>query len=283
VPSFLRSDAGPELATRDPRLADAAPDLPPYDEAFDEPGDEPPYDALASEARPVSGTTRDVEPWARAAPPAAGAMGTAAGGPGPFAGDEDEADWQQPQRSSGGLSRVLGWDRRPRAGSGRPQQPRSDREPAWERPRRYEAYPTLKTRVGMGSPSRLWLYAGALVVAALVLFFVPPLFLRQGGGTGNPGASASAGASGPGASGAVGSGAVSSATPAPTRTPARRTYTVRQGDTLTSIATRFKITVDQLLAANKQIKDPNKLNIGDVLVIPSPAPSEITDSEPSPT
>src|SRR5262249_57888711 len=87
-----------------------------------------------------------------------------------------------PPPSSGGLAKAFGWDRRPKAGSGR--NPRPEAQPSWEKPRRYEAYPTLKTRVGFGAPSRLLLYAAALLVAAVVLFFVPPILLRSGGGGG---------------------------------------------------------------------------------------------------
>jgi LysM repeat protein len=122
----------------------------------------------------------------------------------------------------------------------------------------------------MPTPSRLVLASGALVLAALVLFFVPPLFLGQGGVTG-PGASGSAGASG-----AVPSTRVSVA---PTKVPAPtpKTYTVKSGDTLSTIAKRFGVTVEEILAANKNIKNPNKIAIGDVIVIPSAAPSEVLD------
>ena len=44
------------------------------------------------------------------------------------------------------------------------------------------------------------------------------------------------------------------------------TYTVKAGDTLSKIATRFGITLQQLLDANPQYKtNPNKLQVGDVL------------------
>ena len=35
--------------------------------------------------------------------------------------------------------------------------------------------------------------------------------------------------------------------------------------------------MDALLAANKQIKNPNKISVGDVLMIPSKTPDEVTD------
>ena len=58
--------------------------------------------------------------------------------------------------------------------------------PAWERPRKYEAYPSLRTRVGlpaMGAPPRIVVALAALVIAALVLFFVGPMLLGLGGGS----------------------------------------------------------------------------------------------------
>jgi LysM repeat protein len=129
----------------------------------------------------------------------------------------------------------------------------------------------------MPAPPRLLVAAGAVLLAAAILFFVPALLLKPGGGsaaTASPSAAAS------------GSGAVSAApsTPAPTPTPPKQTvYTVRQGDTLLRIATRFGVTVEALRAANKNIKDPNKIAIGDKIIIPSAAPSEIIDGGPTST
>ncbi len=42
------------------------------------------------------------------------------------------------------------------------------------------------------------------------------------------------------------------------------TYTVKPGDTLSKIATRNGMTLAQLLQANPQIKDPNRISVGDV-------------------
>ena len=46
------------------------------------------------------------------------------------------------------------------------------------------------------------------------------------------------------------------------------TYTVRPGDTLSKIAMRNGVTVAQLMQANPQIKDPNKIKVGDVINVP---------------
>ncbi len=146
--------------------------------------------------------------------------------------------------------------------------------PAWEGPRRFEAYPTLKTRVGLPSVPRIALAALALLVAAGILFslpFVLPFVLRLGGA----------------------GGAAASPTPtpapsvslAPTEPPAptAQVYVVKQGDTMLKIAKKFGLSVEELLAANKQIKNPNKISIGDELNIPAPAPSEIISGGEAPS
>ena len=54
-----------------------------------------------------------------------------------------------------------------------------------------------------------------------------------------------------------------------------RLYTVRPTDTLAAIAHRFSVTVDQVLAVNPQIKDPNVIFVGQVICIPKVAPRPI--------
>jgi murein DD-endopeptidase MepM/ murein hydrolase activator NlpD len=46
------------------------------------------------------------------------------------------------------------------------------------------------------------------------------------------------------------------------------TYNVKPGDTLSKIATRNGLTLAQLLQANPQIKDPNRINVGDAINLP---------------
>ena len=62
-----------------------------------------------------------------------------------------------------------------------------------------------------------------------------------------------------------------SSEPSPTVAPSATTvYVVKKGDTLIAIAKRFKITLKALQAANPQVTDPTKLQIGQKLVIPAP-------------
>jgi LysM repeat protein len=53
---------------------------------------------------------------------------------------------------------------------------------------------------------------------------------------------------------------------------------VAKGDTMSKIAKRYGLTIEALLAANPQIKNPNKIKVGDEITIPVPvqddAPAE---------
>ena len=147
--------------------------------------------------------------------------------------------------------------------------------PSWERSRRYEAYPSIKARVsapGMPQLPRVAVLFGALIVAALLVFLLPTL-LNVGGKVDNgSGASASP-------SNAVASASVEP-TPIPAPTPV--TYTIKAGDTLNKIAKKFNVTVAAIEAANKdRIKDPNRIKVGDTIVIPTPPPAEVGGGEPS--
>jgi nucleoid-associated protein YgaU len=191
---------------------------------------------------------------------------------------EEDRYEERPQRAGAlaalaGLGGLFRRDPRPRAGAPRAiRQADIDRgAPSWERPRRSEAYPTLKTRMRLPGMSPLLIGLLALGVAAIVLFALPGLFLTSGPGTGGASPSPSGGPS-----------AVASPTPSPS--PTQLTYTIAKGDTLARIAKKYKLTVEQLLAANPQIKDPNKIAAGDVLNIPSSSPSPVVDAgSPSPS
>jgi LysM repeat protein len=66
-------------------------------------------------------------------------------------------------------------------------------------------------------------------------------------------------------------------TPVPQRTP--QLYIVAPGDTMSRIANRFGVPLDQLIEANREnIPDPDALQIGDEVIIPAVAPDEIGES-----
>ena len=54
------------------------------------------------------------------------------------------------------------------------------------------------------------------------------------------------------------------------------TYTVKAGDTLSKIASRNGLTLPQLLQANPQISDPNKIKVGDPLNLPNSNANDAT-------
>ena len=118
---------------------------------------------------------------------------------------------------------------------------------------------------------RVALLAGALGIAALALFFLPAL-LGIGGGGATPSAS-------PSATPRV--TASPSATPVPEPTP--QVYVIKEGDTLSKIAKRNDITLDELLAANKEtIKDPDRISVGDEIIIPVPVPEDVSGGSEEP-
>jgi LysM repeat protein len=175
--------------------------------------------------------------------------------------------------------------RRPTVSSTRDRSRERDREraaderdehvgPSWEHARRYEAYPSIKSRGLPNVPQlpRTTVLVGALVVAALLLFLLPTV-LNIGGRVASPGASA-----GPSAAAAS-----ASLEPTPVPAPTPQIYTVKAGDALARIARQFGLTVEQLLDANKDIKDPNRIKVGDKIIIPTPPPEEVPAESTSPS
>lgn len=73
-------------------------------------------------------------------------------------------------------------------------------------------------------------------------------------------------------------GVVAAETPLPSLTPF--TYTIQQGDTISSIALQFGVSMDDLQAANPEIS-PNAMSVGQVINIPSNP--ENPSGEPTPT
>ncbi len=65
----------------------------------------------------------------------------------------------------------------------------------------------------------------------------------------------------------------------PVTCPNGTLYTVKAGDTMLDIATRFGVTLQALLAANPQVTDPNRIFAGQTLCIPS---LPVTPAPPAP-
>ena len=146
--------------------------------------------------------------------------------------------------------------------------------PAWERPRRLEAYPTIRERRMPGSSiggQPVILGAIAILIAAVALFFLPSLLpIGSPGATPTPSPGATSGAS------AAASGA---ALATPTPGPTDHVYVVQAGDTMSRIAARFGVPLQTLIDANKTtIPNPDALQIGDKVTIPAPAATTIPNA-----
>jgi LysM repeat protein len=149
--------------------------------------------------------------------------------------------------------------------------------PSWEKVRRFEAYPSIKTRAGLSGLSgipTIGVLAGGVLLAAFILFLLPGVLGVGGrdGGAVAPSASPSS---------AVEESPSLSPTPVPEPTP--QLYTIKAGDTLSRIARQFNVSLDALLAANKDtIKNPNRIRVGDEIIIPVPETEEVP-AEASPS
>jgi LysM repeat protein len=81
----------------------------------------------------------------------------------------------------------------------------------------------------------------------------------------------------------IGEGAPSPAaagTPATTPSVSGNMHTVARGETLTSIAKLYKVTVDDLQNAN-HIEDGRKLQAGQTIIVPTPSPAGSSSSSPN--
>ena len=274
----LAGSAADRLAGPDP--AD------PLASAPSRPSSTPAYGTAAA-ASPDRVGDDDVRPYSdpdaghRSSAAAAGVGGAAAAswaaGPDDL---DDEPDWGQPAATAipdrgypppTGSRPAAGADARPTPPGPTDQVSRRQAQdpdelfgPAWERPRRYEAYPSLRTRVGLpalGGVGRVGLGALGLAVAALALFFIGPMLLGLGGDDSNPAGGGGTATSTPG---------VETASPDPTQVPepTPQVYVVKKGDTMSKIANKFDTTIEALVAANPQIKNPNRIAIGDEVIIP---------------
>jgi nucleoid-associated protein YgaU len=147
-----------------------------------------------------------------------------------------------------------------------PARQRDKPPPEWERAKPLEAYPTLRSRrMAELSIPPILVATVALALAAAVLFALPGLL-----GFGAPQAGASATPSFPTIT------AIPSFEPTPIPVPTPTTYIVKSGDTMSRIAGRFGITLDELIAANTEtVPDPNKLQVGQEIIIPIPNPTEL--------
>lgn len=209
--------------------------------------------AMAAGAMPASATPA-------AKPPAAMPPAPAPAYHAPETWDDEAADPDQdaPPRIRRREREIVRGDR-----VGRPDRPDGKRQgpaPEWERAKPLEAYPTIRSRrLSELSIPPILVAVVAVALAAAVLFALPGLL-----GFGSPQAGASASPTIPIQT------AVPSVNPTPVPVPTAQIYVVQSGDTMSRIAQRFGIPLADLIAANTQtVPDPNKLQIGDQVIIPA--------------
>jgi LysM domain len=162
---------------------------------------------------------------------------------------------------------------------GAPPPPRHERRrdsdaPEWERARPVEVYPTLRARrLPELSVPPLLVAVVALALAAAVLFALPGLL-----GFGSPSSVGSASPSSP-----VSSAAAETFAPTPVPQPTQQVYIVQSGDTMSKIAKKFHLALADLIAANAEtIPNPDRLQIGDQVIIPVPQPSSLPAASEAP-
>jgi len=172
-------------------------------------------------------------------------------------GAADEPEFEEADAPRGAVPpRPAASPRRPRAYDQHLGGPTTG--PDWERPRRYEAYPTIKTRMGVPAIPRLAGMAAAIAIAAVALFFLPALL---GLGSNDEAGASPTPAARPSRSIAP--------TPIPAPTPI--VYIIKKGDFLNKVAAAHGISLEELMAANPDIKDPNKIVEGQRITIPAPS------------
>src|SRR5262249_43352985 len=170
----------------------------------------------------------------------------------------DSQAWPAPGGESSEVGEPNRVPRRPRAYD---QHLGGPNGPDWERPKRYEAYPTIRPRVAVPQVPRIAVMAVAIGLLAVLLFFFAPGILNLGGGGGGSGGASPSPSAAPSIS--------FEPTEPPAPTPV--VYTIKKGDTLSKVAKAHGITLDELLQANPSIKNPNKVSEGQQIVIPAPS------------
>jgi LysM repeat protein len=119
-----------------------------------------------------------------------------------------------------------------------------------------------------GGVSPLLIGAFALAVAALFLFLLPGFLSNNSGGGGGGNRQTPT---------AIAEASVTEPPPTPQPSPTPRAYTVKSGDSLTKIAQRYGVTIENLGCYNN-LANLNALQIGQVLLIP-PRDYECPSSE----
>ena len=139
---------------------------------------------------------------------------------------------------------------------------------------------------GFGLPriggSSLVLGVAAVAIAAVALFFLPGL-IGIGGAGSSPSPSLDPSAS-IGTSPSPESSVAGSPEPSIDAGPTPTVYVVQSGDTMSRIANKFHVPLGLLIEANRDaIPNPDRLTIGQEVVIPEVAPTTIPGASDAPS
>jgi nucleoid-associated protein YgaU len=146
---------------------------------------------------------------------------------------------------------------------------RDSAAPEWESARPVEVYPTLRARrLPELSVPPLLVAIIAVALAAAVLFALPGLL-----GFGSPSSVSSPSPS------PLTSAAAQTFAPTAVPQPTQQFYIVQSGDTMSKIAKKFHLALADLIAANAEtIPNPDRLQIGDQVIIPVAQPSQLPEA-----
>jgi LysM repeat protein len=161
---------------------------------------------------------------------------------------------------------------------------REDVVPSWEISSRYGAQAEPREPRSGSMFSRILTIAAVVIILALgvaAVILVPGLLAGNPGGTQRPTfvaqpsrsplatASAVAVVPTPSATPTVAQETIEP-TPAATPEPSPRLYRIKAGDTLAKVARKFDVTVEEILAANPDVTNPDRIQVGQFIVIPPP-------------
>lgn len=141
---------------------------------------------------------------------------------------------------------------------------RDELVPSWERDRDFAARGDGRLGDWLSTATKVLIALALIALVALAVILAPGL-LGGAPPLASPTPTPTAGASG---LVSPSPGVTPGSTVEPSASPQFQTYTIKPGDSLTTIARQFGLTVEQLLAANPQITDPNTIRAGDVISIP---------------
>jgi LysM repeat protein len=136
----------------------------------------------------------------------------------------------------------------------------------WERRAAEDGYPQVRPAQSARRIPPVLIATLVVLIAAGVLFSLPSMLPLVASTPRKPAAAQ------PTARATQPAAVVAPATPEPTVAPAAaptpRIYRVQSGDNLSGIASRFKVTVKEILTANPDVTDPAQIKIGQRLTIP---------------